>query len=54
MKIDLVKKITKDKWVVKYSTPIGCCGLDTQAILIEQKEKPTQEEIENAIRNIRK
>jgi hypothetical protein len=51
MNIDAIIKLTHGKWVVKYTTRVGCCGLLTKSIIIEQLEKPTQED---AIRNIRK
>ncbi len=51
MNIDSITNITRGKWVVKYTTRVGCCGLLKKSIIIEQLEKPTQED---AIRNIRK
>lgn len=51
MVIDSIQKITTGKWVVKYSTRTGCCGLKVGSIIIDSIDKPT---IEDAIRNIRK
>lgn len=54
MTIDSVQKITTGQWVVKYSTRYGCCGLNVDSLIINSVDKPTQKQIENAIRNIRK
>lgn len=54
MNIDSVQKITFGQWVVKYTTRVGCCGLKTHKIIINSVDKPTQQQLENEIRSIRK
>lgn len=54
MRISNPTKIQNGKWLVDYYEPLACgCGEVHKTIIIEQIEKPIEDEIKNKIEELR-